>query len=185
MTVTGSGVITGSGGITSSVTGTNNLCSGDSTGTATVTGIGGSSTYTYIWSNNDTTQTITTLTAGTYTVTVTDTNNCTSVSQITIMDPPVTIITATTSNPGGVGSISITVTGGTPGYTYLWSTGDTTQNIMDLPVGCYTVTVTDTNGCTTTAEPCITPCALSVSSTPESCNPGNNCLLYTSPSPRD
>jgi len=179
LTVTGSGVITGSGGITSSVTGTNNLCSGDSTGTATVTGIGGSSTYTYIWSNNDTTQTITTLTAGTYTVTVTDTNtNCTSVSQVTIVEPPVTIITATTSPPtssgGSDGSISITVTGGTPGYTYLWSTGDTTQNIMDLPVGCYTVTVTDTNGCTTTAEPCITPCALSVSSTPESCNPGNN-----------
>ena len=173
LTVTGSGVITGSGGITSTIVGTNNLCNGDSTGTATVIGMG-SSTYTYLWSNNDTTQTITTLTAGTYTVTVTDTNNCTSVSQITIMDPPVTIITATTSNPGGVGSISITVTGGTPSYTYLWDTGDTTANITDLPIGCYTVTVTDVNGCTTTAEPCILQCALSVSSTPESCNPGND-----------
>ncbi len=182
LTVTGSGVITGSGGITSSVTSTNNICNGDSTGTATVTGINGSGTYTYMWSNNETTQTITTLTAGTYTVTVTDTvTGCTSVSQVTIVEPPVTTITATTSPPsttgGSDGSISIMVTGGTPGYTYLWSTGDTTQNIMDIPVGCYTVTVTDANGCTTTAEPCITsppPCALSLSSTPETCNPGTN-----------
>ena len=175
LTVTGSGVVTGSGGITSMIVGTNNICNGDSTGTATVTGIGGS-TYTYLWSNNDTTQTITTLTAGTYTVTVTDVYDCTSVSQIIITEPPVTIITATTSNPGGVGTISITVTGGTPGYTYLWETGDTTSTITDLPVGCYTVTVTDANGCTTTAEPCITTllCALSVASTPESCNPGND-----------
>ncbi|MFK7773450.1 MAG: gliding motility-associated C-terminal domain-containing protein [Saprospiraceae bacterium] len=181
LTVTGSGVITGSGGITSSVTSTNNLCNGDSTGTATVTGMGGS-TYTYLWSNNETTQTITTLTAGTYTVTVTDTNtNCTSVSQVTIVEPPVTTITATTTPPtttgGSDGTISITVTGGTPGYTYLWSTGSMDSTIMDLPVGCYTVTVTDANGCTATAEPCITsppPCALSVSSSPESCNPGSN-----------
>ena len=181
LTVTGTGVVTGSGGITSSVTQTNNLCNGDSTGTATVTGMGGT-TYTYLWSNNETTQTITMLTAGTYTVTVTDTNtNCTSVSQVTIVDPPVTTITATTSSPtipgGNDGSITITVTGGTPGYTYLWSTGATTPTIMDLPVGCYTVTVTDANGCTTTAEPCITPpptCLLTVTSTPESCNPGSD-----------
>jgi len=177
-TVTGSGVIAGTGGITSSITATNNVCNGDSTGTATVTGIGGS-TYTYMWSNNGTTQTITTLTPGTYTVTVTDTvTGCTSVSQVTIVEPPVTTITATTSNPtGGNGSISIMVTGGTPGYTYSWSTGDTTQNVMGLPAGCYTVTVTDANGCTTTAEPCIPPmlsCLISMSSTPETCNPGTN-----------
>jgi gliding motility-associated-like protein len=182
LTVTGSGVITGNGGITSTIVGTNNVCNGDSTGTATVTGIGGS-TYTYMWSNNYTTQTITTLTAGTYTVTVTDTNtNCTSVSQVTIVEPPVTTITATTTPPsttgGNDGSISITVTGGIPDYTYSWSTGDSTLIIMNLPAGCYTVTVTDANGCTTTAEPCIPieplPCLLSVSSTAETCNPGNN-----------
>ncbi|MFK8008288.1 MAG: gliding motility-associated C-terminal domain-containing protein [Saprospiraceae bacterium] len=186
LTVTGSGVVTGANGITSTITGTNNLCNGDSTGTATVTGMGGS-TYTYMWSNNGTTQTITTLTAGTYTVTVTDTvTGCTSVSQVTIVEPPVTTITATTTPPtttgGSDGTITVTVTGGTPGYTYLWSNGGTTPTIM-APVGCYTVTVTDANGCTATAEPCITdppPCVLSLSSTPETCNPGNNGTVMAS-----
>ena len=96
LTATGSGLVTGGGGITSTAIGTNNLCNGDSTGTATATGIGGT-TYTYIWSNMDTTQMITSLTAGTYTVTVTDIiTQCTSLSQVTIVETPVIMITVTT-----------------------------------------------------------------------------------------
>ncbi len=182
LTITGSGIVTGGGGITSTVTGTNLSCNGDSTGTATVNGFNGSTTYTYSWSTGDTTQTITNLIAGTYTVTVTDLvdTTCTSISQITITEPPVITITASSTGPtagGSNGSISIVVTGGTPGYTYSWSTGDTTQNITGLVVGCYTVTVTDMNNCTTTIEECIPPpmpCELTVTATPESCNPGND-----------
>jgi gliding motility-associated-like protein len=180
LTVTGSGVVMGSGGITSSATGTNILCNGETTGTAIGNGIGGSLGYTYLWSNGETTPSIDTLAAGTYTVTVTDQSNtaCTSLSQVTITEPPVITITASTSNPttpgGSDGSINITVTGGTLGYTYLWSTGDTTQNITGLTEGCYTVMVTDANNCTTTAESCILSCLLTVTGTPESCNPGND-----------
>ena len=91
--------MTGGGGITSTATGTDLLCNGDNTGTATGNGFGGSSNYTYLWSNNETTQTISNLSAGTYTVTVTDAiTMCTSVSEVTIAEPPVITLTATVTN---------------------------------------------------------------------------------------
>ena len=189
-TVTGSGTITGSSGITSSATGDTLLCHGDSTGTATVNGFNGSLGYTYLWSTGDTTQTITNLTAGTYTVTVTDSINtiCTSVSEVTIVGPPAINITATITSTtiigGSDGSIDITVTGGTPGYTYIWtdSTGvvvDTTQDLTGLMEGCYTVIITDMNNCMDSLVACVPPpmmppCALTVTSTPESCPLNNN-----------
>ncbi|WP_216650076.1 SdrD B-like domain-containing protein [Lewinella sp. W8] len=48
------------------------------------------------------------------------------------------------------GTITLTVVGGTAGYTYAWSNGATTQNLSGLAAGTYTVVVTDANGCTTT-----------------------------------
>lgn len=183
-TVTGVGTVTGSTGITSSAIGDTLLCHGDSTGTVTANGFNGSLDYTYLWSTGDTTQTITNLTAGTYTVTVTDLldTTCTSVSEVTIVEPPVIDITATVTSTtiigGSDGSIDITVTGGTPGYTYLWSTGDTTQNLTGLMEGCYTVVITDMNNCMDSLEACVPPppmpCALTVTSTPESCPLNNN-----------
>jgi hypothetical protein len=47
------------------------------------------------------------------------------------------------------GKIKLTVNGGTPGYTFEWSNGATTQNIGGLEAGTYTVTITDANGCVT------------------------------------
>lgn len=51
--------------------------------------------------------------------------------------------------PNG-GSIDLTVSGGNPSYNYLWSTGDTLQDLSNLGVGTYTVTVTDQMGCSNT-----------------------------------
>ena len=71
-----------------------------------------------------------------------------------ITQPPTINITATSvpvsCNAGNNGSINITVTGGTPAYTFQWSNGAQTEDINNLTAGMYTVTVTDANGCTKT-----------------------------------
>ncbi|WP_460474348.1 hypothetical protein, partial [Emticicia fontis] len=51
---------------------------------------------------------------------------------------------------------SITVSGGTPGYTYQWSNGGTTAEITGIGAGTYTVTVTDANKCTITGSVTLT-----------------------------
>ena len=54
------------------------------------------------------------------------------------------------------GTITVTPSGGTPGYTYAWSSGQTTQTISSLCVNTYSVTVTDNLGATTIASASIT-----------------------------
>jgi hypothetical protein len=62
-----------------------------------------------------------------------------------------TAVTPVTVQGASNGAVNLTVTGGTPAYTYLWSNGATTQNITNIPVGTYTVTVTDSFGNTASA----------------------------------
>jgi len=57
---------------------------------------------------------------------------------------------------GPNGTINLSVNGGTPPYTYVWSNGQTTQNATMLPPGCYTVVVTDAAGCQASATSCVT-----------------------------
>ncbi len=128
-------------------------CFGGNNGTASVTVSGGTAPYTYRWSNNATTQNISNLAPGTYTVTVTDANFCTQTASVTITQsnqlngtPSVTNLLC---NGETNGSASVTITGGTTPYTYLWSTGATTQTISNRAAGTYTLTTTDANGCTT------------------------------------
>ena len=129
------------------------LCNGDSTGTASVTSVtGGVSPYTYLWNTGATTSTISNLVAGTYTVTVTDMNGATAVGMETVLQPHTAVsATAVVVNEncfgGSNGSIDLTPAGGTPGYTYAWNTGATTQDLIAIPGGTYTVIITDANGC--------------------------------------
>ena len=133
---------------------TNVACNGGNNGTATVVASGGTPSYSYSWSPSvSTTATATGLAAGTYTVTVTDANGCTAQRSFTITAPPT--LTATTSQTnvttfgGSNGSATITVGGGTPGYTYSWSPNvSTTATASNLSAGTYFVTATDANGCT-------------------------------------
>ncbi|MCZ2338111.1 MAG: hypothetical protein LC127_07895 [Chitinophagales bacterium] len=48
---------------------------------------------------------------------------------------------------GNDGSINSSISGGTPEYTYYWSTGDTIKQIMHLTEGTYYLIITDANGC--------------------------------------
>jgi len=131
-------------------------CSGGNTGAIDISVAGGTAPYTYLWSNGATTQNIAGLAEGAYTVTVTDVNGCTAtVSDTLNQNDELTVasngITNVSCNGVNDGAINITVTGGVAPYTYLWSTTDTTQNIVGLGAGSYTVTVTDAAGCTGTA----------------------------------
>nr|MBK9653806.1 T9SS type A sorting domain-containing protein [Bacteroidota bacterium] len=158
---------------------TNVSCNGGTNGSATVNPTGGAG-YTYLWSNGSTTKTITGLGAGSYTVTVSANNGCTTSCNVTITQPAI-LSCATTSTPAkcGVcnGTATITATGGTIPYTYLWSTGSTTKTILALCSGVYTVSVTDKKGCTTTCTVSVgatTPISCSMTKKDISCNGGND-----------
>src|SRR5690606_36108781 len=120
-------------------------------GSLTVTATGGTEPYTYLWSNGETTQTITDLAAGDYSVVVTDANGCEAEATYTVGTADVTITLEGTPTAAMCiaenGSLTVTATGGTEPYTYLWSNGETTQTITDLAAGDYSVVVTDANGC--------------------------------------
>jgi hypothetical protein len=137
---------------------TNVLCNGGNSGSATVSVTGGAPPYTYVWSpSGGNSATANNLAAGNYTVTVTDANGCTTTVVVTITQPPAIALTPSSvqSTCGqSNGSASVTVSGGTPSYSYSWNTTpvQTTQNASGLPSGNYTVTVTDANGCTATTS---------------------------------
>ncbi|HXH20108.1 MAG TPA: gliding motility-associated C-terminal domain-containing protein, partial [Chitinophagales bacterium] len=135
----------------------NAVCNSSSTGSIALTVSGGTPAYTYWWSTGATTKDISGLSAGTYSVTVTDAQNCRGIDSYNIGEPAALDITITASqdarcNGAANGSINITVSGGTPPYTYLWSTGATTEDISALVAGSYTVTVTDASSCTKSAS---------------------------------
>lgn len=131
-------------------------CFGNSNGSATVTANGGTPPYSYEWSDNQTESTATDLGPGTYTVTVTDANLCTAMASVIIEEPnELTVnVSAPTIDCAGSssGTLSPIVVGGTAPYTYEWSTGDITSILENIPAGTYSLTITDANDCTATAE---------------------------------
>ncbi len=128
-------------------------CFGDCDGSATVSVSGGSAPYTYKWndSQGQTSATAVNLCAGTYSVTVTDNSGCKAITTVTLTEPsPITVAASHTDVScfnGKDGSAAVTVSGGTPPYTYLWSNGSTSANQNGLSAGNYMVTVTDNKGC--------------------------------------
>ncbi|MFN9596230.1 MAG: choice-of-anchor L domain-containing protein [Bacteroidota bacterium] len=104
----------------------------------------------YLWSNGATTQNINVSAAGSYTVTVSNGPNCSATST------PVNVtVGGATANINGVLSLcngANTTLTATPGTSYIWSNGATTQSINVSQAGNYTVTVTANGGCTATAN---------------------------------
>ncbi|MCU0434799.1 MAG: T9SS type A sorting domain-containing protein [Bacteroidia bacterium] len=126
-------------------------CFGDTNATATVVATGGTAPYAYLWATGSTTASETGLGAGSFGVQVTDSLGCTDTISVIITQPnPLTISVAST-NPsicnGIDGSIDLTVTDGTPGYTFQWSNSANTEDLAFIASGSYTCVVTDTNGC--------------------------------------
>ena len=111
----------------------------------------GSGYNTYLWSNGDNTQSITVTAAGTYSITVSNSSGCTANTSITLNISPA--INLTTSSTGtscfgyNDGTANVVASGGTSPFTFLWSTGDTTQSITNVYASYYQITVTDAAGC--------------------------------------
>lgn len=143
--------------ITISTLNTNLSCNGDKNGAATVSPFGGAPAYTYLWSTTpaETTQTADSLAGGIYSVTVTDAQGCTAVTIVTIIQPAAlnTLNSVTPECNSTISTARLTVTGGTLGYSYLWSTSpaQTDSVATGLTTGVYVATITDSKGCTDTA----------------------------------
>lgn len=138
----------GSAEITTQMTVTEVSIPGLSDGSIDMVVNGGTSPYSFLWSNGATTQNITNLQQAIYIVTITDYLNCTHIDSGNVNIPEGLFlfdsITDVTCNGGTNGQISISVLGGTPPYTYVWSNGATTSYMNGLAAGTYSVTVHDT-----------------------------------------
>jgi hypothetical protein len=127
-------------------------CEGAVDGSIDITVNGGTPGFNYQWSSGQQTQDVNKVPAGSYTVTVTDANGCSETASYTVGEPtPITIIPIAVENATTPqftnGSIDITPAGGTPPYNFIWSNGETTEDISDLPADTYHVTVMDSHGC--------------------------------------
>jgi len=164
---------------TATVTPVNATCSG---GSASVTASGGTPPYTYAWSNGQTSSAVSNLSTGNYSVTVSTPNSCPVTSAFTITQPAAMTSSVSTTNSScttSTGTSSVAVTGGSPAFSYSWSTlpVQTTATATGLSAGTYSVLITDANGCTATATANVInsngPIA-SVNTTSITCNGANN-----------
>lgn len=139
-----------------------NVCDGS----VSVSAVGGSAPYTYQWPNIGgifTTNTLSNLCIGTYSVTVVDANGCSNTGSATVIVDSNALnpcfgfsgnITSTNATGASAcdGTAALNIIGGTNPYTIQWSNGATSQNISNLCVGTYTVTVFDNNQCSFTSS---------------------------------
>ncbi|MBK8192090.1 MAG: choice-of-anchor L domain-containing protein [Lewinellaceae bacterium] len=135
-------------------------CFGSTNGSVLASGSGGATPYTYVWEGGFSGPNYNNLGPGTYTVTVTSNQGCTAVESVTLTEPPLLEIEVVASenidcyNP--TGSADLEVIGGTPGYTYTWSNNSNQEDPVFSAGGTFTVTVTDSEGCTKTTSVVIT-----------------------------
>jgi len=127
-------------------------CYGECTGKIEITDlINGVEAFYFEWSTGDDENTISNLCAGEYSVTVTDYYYCTLEQSFTITEPDSLAANINSTDVTQVGATDGTAianpTGGNEPYSYIWSTGETSQSIQNLAIGTYIVTVTDNNDC--------------------------------------
>ena len=134
----------------------NVTCPGGNDGGVFINASGGTPPLTYQWSNGLSNQGIFNLSAGIYDLIVEDATGCQVNASYMINEPDLFDFTFGNNLPdcaNNNGSITVSVTGGTPGYNFTWSTntGNQTGPIANnLGPGIYSFTVTDGAGCTTT-----------------------------------
>ncbi|MBK7936069.1 MAG: T9SS type A sorting domain-containing protein [Lewinellaceae bacterium] len=147
-------VLAGDCGLSANITSVSPNCTGEATGSATVSLAGGNGPFTYLWSaNNGTDPTLIGIAAGNYTVTVTDVNGCTFSGEVNVVDPPAltiavdNVVNTSCSNETN-GSATVTAGGGTGVLSILWNNNQPGPTATGLAPGTYTAVVTDGKGCT-------------------------------------
>jgi large repetitive protein len=170
--------------LTATVSTTPVSCFNGFDGAANALVLGGTSPYSYSWASGSITQAANNLYAGNYTVTITDFNGCTTQGSGTVTQPnPLSVVTAAVTpvscHGGSDGTASLSVSGGTPAYTYSWPNNANTAAVNGLSAGAHNVAVSDSRGCSTSIVVFITepfsPVSVSVLSTTEvSCFGGAN-----------
>lgn len=137
-------------------------CFGMADGSVTISNVANAvGTVNYSWNNTSTSARIDQLSQGVYTVTVSDAKGCQTVETYQLQEPQELalsfqmqpLICAGDSN----GVLTALVTGGTPGFQYSWSNGGNGMEINNLSPGQYTVTISDTHGCTLSGSETIDP----------------------------
>jgi hypothetical protein len=156
-------------------------CFGSNDGAIDITVTGGTTPYTFNWSNNAITEDISNLPAGIYTGVVTDANGCSVTASVTVNQPAAITtsvsVTDIACNGSATGVVDLTVGGGSGTYTYVWSNGASSQDLNGVAAGTYTVTVTDGNLCTSVVTAVVTQSAalnLNVSSNDVNCFGGTS-----------
>jgi gliding motility-associated-like protein len=183
--VTATALVTNVAGPSATVTNVIAATCGQVNGSASISPVGGSQPYTYHWSNGQTGPTLAAVAAGTYTVTVQDANNCSAVNTVTIPNSAGPTLTVTNIVDASCflsnGSATISASGGTPPYSYTWSSipVQTGQNLQNAAAGNYNVTVSDASGCSTITSVTIGQTGgliVTATSSDEDCNLGNGTI---------
>jgi gliding motility-associated-like protein len=155
-TVSGTVAINGGGPIVTITSHTNVSCYGEHTGSATASATGGIGNLTYAWAaSGGNNLTANNLAIGTYTITATDGSGCTGTATVAIIQPDsisAHVNTTPTACTITNGSATASASGGKGNFTYSWVGGATTTTINNIAAGTYSVTVTDSSGCTKTVS---------------------------------
>lgn len=129
-------------------------CPDSDDGSIEVTVFGGTAPYTYLWSNGSTDEDPIGLAAGGYKFTLTDANGCLWPSPTISVNAPNPVefeeIVMGSNAGASDGSIYVDVNGGLPPYQFVWSNGENTPTLANIPAGTYCLTVTDAYSCSKT-----------------------------------
>jgi gliding motility-associated-like protein len=113
---------------------------------------GGTPPFTYEWSNGSTSQDLFNIPAGLHSVTITDANNCMIAYDVVVealngLDVSIYPITFNKCYKDEIASLTVSVSSFADNINYLWNNGSTNDSIFNLPAGIYSITVTDSWGC--------------------------------------
>lgn len=119
------------------------------TGSLTAAPTGGTPPFDFFWQTSDTLQTASNLPAGQYSVTVTDANACSAIGTGNVNENnEILPVIEPQATGGSFCAAMAAASGGTPPFDFLWSNGETGSQANALPMGAYSVTITDSTGCT-------------------------------------